>query len=76
MDNSAENQRAKILKHIRTNGSLTTLEAREELGIMHPGGRVMELRKQGFEIETHWINEVDTAGKEHRTGRYLFASIT
>jgi hypothetical protein len=31
----------------------------------------MELPKQGYEIETIWVNEVDTPGIAHRVAKYL-----
>ncbi|NGZ29554.1 MAG: transcriptional regulator [Magnetococcales bacterium] len=52
---------------------VTTLELRK-LGIMHPGGRVRELRKRGFPIATAWIKETDGAGILHRVARYYLAS--
>ena len=69
-DNSNHNQRLEILGWLKTHKSLSTFEARNELGIMHPGGRVLELRKQGYIIKTHWSVEHDFLGKPHRIGRY------
>ncbi|MCX7067676.1 MAG: hypothetical protein NTW85_08310 [Methylococcales bacterium] len=66
--NSNEAQRTRILEHLRRD-SLTTLQAREHLDIMHPAGRVMELRKQGFNIMTYWTNEA-----KHRIARYVLLS--
>ena len=45
-------QRKRILAWLRRYGTMTTLEARNELSIMHPGGRIMELRRQGHSIVT------------------------
>ena len=42
-------QRARILARLRI-GSATTQQLRDELRIMHPGGRVHELRRLGFNI--------------------------
>ena len=42
-------QRARILARLRI-GPATTLQLRDELRIMHPGGRICELRQLGFEI--------------------------
>jgi len=55
---------------------LSTLQAREELGIMHPGGRVMELRRQGYNILTHWVVGY-TGAVKHRVAQYvLLAKVT
>ncbi|MBU4396472.1 MAG: helix-turn-helix domain-containing protein, partial [Proteobacteria bacterium] len=49
---TATQQRAAILDHLSRYGTLTTLEARSGLDIMHPAARVMELRQQGKQIDT------------------------
>ena len=53
--------------------TLTTFEARTELYIPHPAGRVNELRSQGYNILTHW-EIVSTGNSKHRIAKYvLFA---
>ena len=47
---STQSQRKAILKHIQGGRSLTTLYARECMGIMHPAARVMETRKMGYNM--------------------------
>jgi hypothetical protein len=42
-------QRARILSRLRI-GPATTLQLRNELHVMHPGGRIMELRRLGVSI--------------------------
>ena len=71
LNNSVENQRLEILNWLEQNKSLTTFEARTNLGIMHPGGRIFELRKQGYQIITHWSIEHDSLNKPHRVARYI-----
>lgn len=68
-NNTASAQRHRILEHLK-HDSLTTLEARS-LGIMHPGMRVCELRKQGHEITTEWATEYCAGGVLHRVARYI-----
>lgn len=65
-----ESQRQRILAWLRIHHTLTTLQAREELDVLHPAGRVMELRKKGHNIITHWTVE-DTAKGAHRVARYV-----
>ena len=69
--NSISSQQARILKHLKDCSPLSTIHARE-LGILHPGGRVMELRKKGHKIDTHWIKEPDVNGVLHRVGLYVY----
>jgi len=66
------NQRQRILNRLHT-ATLTTLQARQELDVMHPAARVQELRKQGHSILTHWMTD-DTGKAKHRVACYvLFA---
>lgn len=67
---SAKRQRAKIEAHFLLHGSLTTLEARNQLGVMHPAARVQELRESGHRIITVWTRQRDTTGRRHRVARY------
>jgi hypothetical protein len=68
--NSIKIQKEQLLAALRK-APLTTIAAREQEGIMHPGGRVSELRKDGYPILTHWSIEVDAAGQAHRVARYV-----
>lgn len=65
-----EQQRRRLLAALEA-GPVSTLEARERLNVMHPGGRVMELRALGYRIVTAWSLEPDAWGRPHRVGRYV-----
>lgn len=67
----AARQRKIILAYLLEGNHLTTIYAREHMGIMHPGGRVLELRDEGRNIRTHWAYERDTAGNKHRIASYV-----
>jgi Helix-turn-helix domain len=67
---SASAQRERLLDALRRS-PLTTLAAREKFGVMHPGGRVLELRRMGYEIVTHWAAETDASGCKHRIASYV-----
>lgn len=71
-DNSISSQRSRILKHFEVCPRLSTMQARDDYGILHPSGRVMELRKNGHIIQTHWISEPDANGVTHRVGLYVY----
>ncbi|KJV07550.1 helix-turn-helix domain-containing protein [Methylocucumis oryzae] len=62
-------QRHKILDWLN-HAPLTTLQARQELDIMHPAARVQELREQGHNIVTHWSTD-DTGKGKHRVACYV-----
>jgi hypothetical protein len=61
-------QRAAILTWLQT-ATITTLQAREELDIMHPAARIKELRAQGHNIAMRWTT-ADTGKAKHRIARY------
>ncbi|MEP2759025.1 MAG: helix-turn-helix domain-containing protein [Hyphomicrobiales bacterium] len=50
-ENGTAAQRNRLLKALQLN-SINTIEAREYLGIMHPAGRIKELRDLGFNIQS------------------------
>ncbi len=69
---SAAQQRARLEIYLRRHGSVSTLEARRELDIMHPAGRVLELRQAGCKIRTAWVNTTTNGGRRHRVARYVW----
>lgn len=75
-DISRASQRAAILNYLQSNGSITTIYAREMLGIMSPAARVLELRGQGHRIVTHWTKTTDNAGTKHRQAKYILSNET
>jgi hypothetical protein len=72
--NCAEAQRTRLLGFLRNNGSLSTIDARHLIDVMHPAARVMELRNAGFQIETVWSREETPEGGKHRVARYHLMS--
>lgn len=70
--NSASSQRARIVAYLQEHGSITTIEARQQLDVMHPAGRIDELREQGCKIDTVWTNDTTEQGKQHRVARYVW----
>lgn len=44
-------QNERIIKYLRDFGTITTLEAVLDLGILRLGARISELRKQGWKIK-------------------------
>jgi hypothetical protein len=70
-DEPAARQRARLVAYLRRTGSASTLDARGMLGIMHPAGRVHELRAAGWPIVTVWDKSADATGSVHRITRYV-----
>jgi aspartate carbamoyltransferase catalytic subunit len=69
-------QRERLIKYLKLNGSITTAKAREKLAIMHPAGRIFELRARGYPIETQWANEQDLNGITHRQALYVLLALS
>lgn len=78
LDNSCAAQQTRLLNALIKRGSLghSTIEAREELDIMHPGGRIKELRRKGHEIMTVWTTTTNAQGHKHRCGRYVLIELS
>ncbi|MDX1915068.1 MAG: helix-turn-helix domain-containing protein [Methylophilus sp.] len=70
-DNSAHNQRLKLLDYLLEYGSITTSEAREKLDIYYPPSRAKELRQAGYLINTVWVSWTSDYGIKHRIGNYV-----
>lgn len=71
-DNSAHNQRSKLLDWLFERGSISTSEARENLDIMSPAPRIMELKRKGYSIVTVTDNWTSPHGINHKgIARYV-----
>lgn len=70
---STSAQRARILAHLQI-GPLTTVEARDELNVMHPAARIQELREAGYPIRTHQRPVVDGHGRTHKSVAVYYLS--
>ncbi len=68
---SIKSQLEVLLKHLQFHKSITTIYARETLGIMHPAGRIKTLRDRGNNIRLYWVREIDSAGTKHKIGCYV-----
>ncbi|PHS26840.1 MAG: hypothetical protein COA83_02140 [Methylophaga sp.] len=66
---SASGDRMALLKHLNEK-RVTTLQAREELGVMSPAPRILELRRMGHNIITHRRYERDITGRNHYQAEY------
>jgi hypothetical protein len=70
--NGSDTQRLRLRAAFERFPSISTIEARTCLDILHPAGRIQELREEGQQIVTHWVT-VDTGARiKHRIANYLF----
>lgn len=65
-------QRVRLMEALRP-FPLSTIEIRRHLDIMHPAGRVQELREEGHEIQTVRTREFSEVGLPHNVARYVLA---
>lgn len=66
---NTKSQSAKLLAYLYAYHSITTLQARNELFIMSPAARIMELKEQGNNIITERVTA--TNGSKKRIARYV-----
>ena len=69
-DNTKASQQRALLQAIKQ-APVSTIAAREALGIAHPAGRVLELRQQGYAITTSASTVYDLQGRPHRCAVYV-----
>ena len=63
-------QKEMVLQYIQRNGSITDMEAADEIGCRRLSGRVFELRQEGYPIITKWVSCKNRYGKTVRYGEY------
>ena len=51
--------------------SVSTFEAMRYLDVYHCPARILQLRKSGHCITTHWQTVVTESGEKHRVGMYM-----
>jgi hypothetical protein len=75
-DTDTATQRARILTALKDTGStgLSTIGLREQYNVMHPAGRVQELREDGHRIETIRTIDKNSFGFKHSVARYVLIS--
>lgn len=69
-------QRVRLLTALIKRGSITTYEAREQLNIVSPAARIMDLKDAGHEIFTSIEVLYDGAGYRHpHSARYVLLKV-
>lgn len=70
-ENSKPRQVDRILRYLQEFGSMTSLEALENFGIMRTASRISELRKAGHKIKTETIKSKNRFGEDVHFGKYI-----
>ena len=70
---ASHSQAARLLEAL-SRYSISTFEAMRYLDVYHCPARILQLRKRGHKIITHWQTVVTEAGERHRVGLYVLDS--
>lgn len=57
-----DSQKQKILQYLKDNGSINPSEAYNKLHIYRLGARILDLRRDGYQIETEIVSEKNADG--------------
>ena len=60
-----------LLDYLLEHGSITGMECVNDLGVMNYKGRIADLRKQGYIIDTEWEDGKNRYGRKVRYARYV-----
>ena len=71
--NSRPTQCQRIIQYMHDFGSITTLEAFTELGVVRLGARISELKSDGWDIEKKTIKGVNRYGEPVHFAKYSLA---
>ena len=63
-------QTERILRHMEGCGSITSLEAMQEYGIMRLASRINDLKKAGYPIRREMVTQMNRYGETVTFARY------
>jgi hypothetical protein len=69
-DNIRAKQARAILDYMQTNGQISTIEAREVLGVCHVEAACMTSGDEAIQIQTKRVLEADASGRLHGIALY------
>ena len=61
----------RIIRHLNDYGSITSIEAMREYGIMRLASRISDLRRRGYAIKVESIEGVNRYNEKTRYARYM-----
>lgn len=69
------NQCQRILKYIDDYGSITTLQAFQDLGVTRLASRIHDLRKRGYVFHREFVESENRYGETVRYKKYSFLKL-
>lgn len=64
----------RIIEYMQKNGSITALQAMLNLGCMRLSSRISELKKQGYNIKSEFVEDKNRYGDKVHYKRYSLIS--
>lgn len=61
----------RVLRHLQDFGTITSLEAMQEYGIMRLASRINDLKKAGIEVKREMVSAKNRYGESVSFARYL-----
>ena len=68
-------QTERILKYINDFGSITSLQAMQDLGVMRLASRITDLKQAGYEIDSEFVHSKNRYGEPMRYKRYYMKGV-
>lgn len=68
-------QTERILKYINDFGSITSLQAMQDLGVMRLASRITDLKQAGYEIDSEYVHSKNRYGDPMRYKRYYMKGV-
>ena len=74
MEDKKTNKTEEVLKHLKTYGNITSIEAIENYGCTRLSAVIFKLRKRGYNIITETIPFTDRYGTKSNFGKYILVN--
>lgn len=68
-------QTERILKYINDFGSITSLQAMQDLGVVRLASRITDLKQAGYEIDSEYVHSKNRYGEPMRYKRYYMKGV-
>ena len=75
MNNKTKTQRSEVLNHLKTKGSITSMEAFELYGATRLSAIIFDFRKMGYDIVTHDMQTTNRYGQNTNYAKYVLRGI-
>lgn len=67
-------QKQRIIRHLKDKGSITSLQAMKEYGIMRLTSRICELKDEGYNIKSEFVSSKNRYNESVSYSKYKLAN--